>query len=40
MGPGVMDQPGSEAVGIGAEADVKISELFDSEERWRPTLEA
>ena len=40
LGPGVMDQPGSEAVGIGAEADVNISELFASAERWRPTLEA
>ena len=28
LGPGVMDRPGSEAVGIGAEAEVKISELF------------
>ena len=35
-----MDRPGSEAVGIGAEADVKNSELFASAERWRPTLEA
>ena len=35
-----MDQPGSEAVGIGAEADVKDSEFFASKERWRPTLEA
>ena len=35
-----MDQPGSEAVGVGAEADVNISELFVSTERWRPTLEA
>ena len=35
-----MDWPGSEAVGIGAEADVKHSELFASAERWRPTLEA
>ena len=39
LGPGVMDRPGSEAVGIGAEADVKNSELFASAERWRPTLE-
>ena len=29
-----MDRPGSEAVGIGAEADVKNSELFASAERW------
>ena len=35
-----MDRPGSEAIGIGAEADVKVSELFASAERWRPTLEA
>ena len=35
-----MDRPGLEAVGIGAEADVKNSELFASAERWRPTLEA
>ena len=35
-----MDRPGSEAVGIGAEADVKNSEFFASAERWRPTLEA
>ena len=35
-----MDRPGSEAVGIGAEADVKNSELLASAERWRPTLEA
>ena len=35
-----MDQPGSEAVGIRAEADVKKSELFASAERWRLTLEA
>ena len=35
-----MDQPGSEAVSIGAEADVKKIELFASAERWRPTLEA
>ena len=35
-----MDRPGSEAVGIGAEADVNISELFASAERWRPSLEA
>ena len=35
-----MDRPGSEAVGIGAEADVKNSELFASAELWRPTLEA
>ena len=34
-----MDRPGSEAVGIGAEADVNISELFASSERWRPTLQ-
>ena len=40
LGPGVMDRPGSKAVGIGAEADVKNSELFASAERWRPTLEA
>ena len=40
LGPGVMDRPGSEAVGIGAEADVKIPELFVSAERWRPTSEA
>ena len=40
LGPGVMDRPGSEAVGIGAEADVKHSELFASAERWKPTLEA
>ena len=39
LGPGVMDQPCSEAVGIGAEAYVHISELFASAERWRPTLE-
>ena len=35
-----MDRPGSEAVGIGAEADAKNSELFASAERWRRTLEA
>ena len=35
-----MDQLGLEAVGIGAEADIKNSELFASTERWRPTLEA
>ena len=35
-----MDRPGSEAIGIGAEADVKNSELFASAERCRPTLEA
>ena len=35
-----MDQPGSEAVGIGVEADVNISELFAGAERWRRTLEA
>ena len=35
-----MDRPGSAAVGIGAEADVNISELFASTERWRLTLEA
>ena len=35
-----MDRPGSDAVGIGAEADVKTSELFVSAEQWRPTLEA
>ena len=35
-----MDRPGSEAVDIGAEADVKNSELFASAERWRPTLVA
>ena len=36
LGPGVMDQPGSEAVGIGVEAHVNISELFASAERlWR-----
>ena len=36
-----MDQPGLEAVGIGAEADVKKnSELFASAKGWRPTLEA
>ena len=40
LGPGVMDQPGSEAVGIVAEADVKNSELFARAERWRRTLEA
>ena len=40
LGPGVMDQPGSEAVGIGAEAYVNISEFLASTERWRPTLEA
>ena len=40
LGPGVMDRPGSKAVGIGAEADVKISELFASADRWKPTLEA
>ena len=34
-----MDRPGSEAVGIRAEADVKNSELFASAERWRPTLD-
>ena len=39
-GPEVMDRPGSEAVGIGAEADGKLSELFASAEHWRPTLEA
>ena len=33
-----MHQPGSVAVGIGAEVDVKYSELFASAERWRPTL--
>ena len=33
LGPGLMDRPGSEAVGIGAEADVKNSELFASAER-------
>ena len=38
MGPGVMERPGSEAVGIGVEAE-KNSELFTSAERWRPTLE-
>ena len=32
QGPEVMDRPGSEAVGIGAEVA--------SAERWRPTLEA
>ena len=35
-----MDRPGSEALGIGAEADVNNSELFASAERWRPTVEA
>ena len=40
VGPGVMDRPGSEAIGIGAEANVKNSELFASAERWRPILEA
>ena len=36
LGPGVMDQPGSEAVGVGAEVDVKFSELFASGDRlWR-----
>ena len=30
-----MDRPGSEAVGIGAEADVNISELFASALRWQ-----
>ena len=40
LGPGVMAQPGSEAVSIIAEADVTLSELFASAERWRPTLEA
>ena len=35
-----MNRPGSEALGIGAEADVKKSELFASVEHWRPTLEA
>ena len=39
LGPGVMDQPGSEAVGIGADADINISKLFATTERWRPTLE-
>ena len=34
-----MNRPGSEAVGIGAEADVKNPELFACAERWRPTLE-
>ena len=40
LGPGVVDRPGSEVVGIGAEADVKDSEFFASAERWRRTLEA
>ena len=38
--PGAIDQPGSEAVGIGEEADVKDAELFASADRSRPTLEA
>ena len=32
-----MDQPGLEAVGIGAEADINMSELFASAERWQIT---
>ena len=40
LGPGVKAQPGSEAVSIIAEADVTLSELFASAERWIPTLEA
>ena len=39
LGPGVINQPGSVAVGIGAEAGANISELLASAERWRPTLE-
>ena len=39
LGPGVMDRTDSEAVGIGAEADVQNSELFVSGDRWRPTLD-
>ena len=35
-----MDRPRSEAVGIGAETDVNISELFASAEHWGLTLEA
>ena len=35
-----MDRPGSEAVGIGAEAYGKLSEIFACAEHWRPTLEA
>ena len=35
-----MDRPGSEAVGIGAEANVKNPELFASAVRLRPNLEA
>ena len=35
-----MDRSGSEAVDIGAEADVQNSDLFASADRWRSTLEA
>ena len=40
LGPEVMNQPDLEAVGIRAEVDKNISELFTSTERWRRTLEA